>query len=161
MTSHRFKGRYRGVAYGSIAIGSAVAVLSGIAGFVMLPLVSGLVGVAAGAAYLGSPTWRLVVTVDDDGLEVGSSSRQRFRLAWNEIVRVVASPSTKSCFVDGGSPATSLLVPGVGAPAPYDLDDRAALFDQILAHVPAEKVQLVETLEQAAAEARARPEPGR
>jgi len=64
-------------------------------------------------------------------------------------VRVVASPTTKSCFVDGGAPEKSLLVPGDGAPAPYDLERRAALFDAIIAHVPADRVQTVETLEQA------------
>jgi len=104
---------------------------------------------ALGGAYLGLPMWRLAVTIDDDGLAVGSPAKQRFRLAWSDVVRVVASPTTKSCFVDGGAPEKSLLVPGDGAPAPYDLEDRAALFDAILAHVPAERVETVETLEQA------------
>jgi len=106
-----------------------------------------VVGVALGSAYLALPTWRLAVTVDDTGLAVGSPRRQRFKLAWSDVVRVVASPSTRSCFVDGGAPEKSLLVPGDGAPAPYDLEDRAALFDAIVAHVPAERVQTVETLE--------------
>lgn len=159
MSRHRFKGRYRLLAASSVGVGGALAIVAGVAGFVTLPLVGGLIGVAAGAAYLGSPTWRLAVTVDDDGLEVSSPHRQRFRLAWSEVVRVVASPTTKSCFVDGGGPHNSLLVPGVGAPAPYDLEDRPALFDAILAHVPAEKVQVVETLEQAQADAKAAPPP--
>lgn len=152
---HRFKGRYRAIAYFSIGIGGVLSTVSAIAGFIILPLFSGLVGVAAGVGYLASPTWRLAVTADETGLVVGSPKRERFRLAWSEIERVVASPSTKSCFVDGGEPAKSLLVPGVGAPAPYDLEDRGALFDAILAHVPADKVQTVETLEKALAEANA------
>jgi len=65
-------------------------------------------------------------------------------------VRVVSSPSTQTCFVDGGSPERSLLVPGDGAPAPYDIADRTALVEAILAHVPADKVQTVATLDQAA-----------
>jgi len=52
-------------------------------------------------------------------------------------VRVVASPATSSCFIDGGAPERSLLVPGDGAPAPYDIADRAALVEAILARVPA------------------------
>jgi len=130
-----------------VGIGGSLAILAGAVGVLVLPLVTGAVGVAAGAAYLASPTWRLAVTVDDDGLEVGSPRRRRFRLAWGDVVRVVASPSTHTCFVDGGAPERSLLVPGVGAPAPYDLEDRAALVDAILAHVPASKVERVETLE--------------
>ena len=83
-------------------------------------------------------------------------------MAWGDIVKVVASPTTSSCFVDGGTPAQSLLVPGVGAPAPYDLEDRPALFAAILAHVPADKIETVETLEQALAQAKtaAKPDPG-
>ena len=42
-------------------------------------------------------------------------------------MRVVAAPTTHTCFVDGGAPERSLLVPGDGAPAPYDLEDREAL----------------------------------
>jgi hypothetical protein len=36
----------------------------------------------------------------------------------------------------------------VGAPAPYDLEDRPGLLAAILAHVPADKVETVELLEQ-------------
>jgi hypothetical protein len=125
---HRFKPRYRGIAFASMGV-------------------AGLVGVALGAAYFASPTWKLAVTTDDTGLEVGTPTRQRFRLAWTDIKKVIASPSTNSCFVDGGEPAKSLLVPGVGAPAPYDLEDRPALFAAILAHVPPDRVETVELLE--------------
>ena len=114
-----------------------------------VPLVAGALGIALGAAYLASPTWRIAVTVDDAGLSVGSPRRLRFRLAWADVVRVVASPSTSSCFVDGGTPEHSLLVPGDGAPAPYDIADRAALVEAILAHVPVDKVQTVASLDKA------------
>lgn len=148
MSRHRFRPRYRGVAFTSIGVGGAVAVVAALVGFVAVPLVTGLLGIAAGAAYLASPTWRLVVIADAEGLEVASAARRRFRIAWTDVVKVIASPTTKSCFVDTGTPETSLLVPGVGAPAPYDLEDRAALFAAILEHVPADKVETVETLEQ-------------
>jgi hypothetical protein len=141
--------RYRGLAWSSIGVGGSIAVVAAILGFATVPLVSGALGIALGVAYLASPTWRITVTIDDDGLAVGSPKRQRFRLAWHEIVRVVASPPTSTCFVDGGGPERSLLVPGDGAPAPYDIADRKALVEAILAHVPADKVQIVESLDRA------------
>ena len=147
--SFRFRPRYRGLAWGSMGVGSAVAVVAIAAGAVAVPLVTGALGIALGAAYLASPTWRITVTIDDDGLVVGSPKRERFRLAWNGVVRVVASPSTSTCFVDGGKPERSLLVPGDGAPAPYDIADRKALVEAILAHVAADKIRTVASLDQA------------
>ena len=88
--SFRFRPRYRGIAWSSIGIGGSVAVIAAIVGFAAVPLVSGALGIALGAAYLASPTWRIAVTVDDDGLTVGSPGRLRFRLAWSDVVRVVA-----------------------------------------------------------------------
>jgi hypothetical protein len=149
--SFAFRPRYRALAWGSIGVGSAVAAVAAALGPVTIPLVTGAIGIALGAAYLRSPTWRISVTVDDSGLRVGSPSKLRFQLTWADVIRVVASPATSSCFVDGGSPERSLLVPGDGAPAPYDIADRAALVEAILAHVPADKVQTVATLEQASA----------
>ena len=144
---HRFRPRYRGVAYASLGIGGSLVIVSGVVGFVMVPLISGALGLVAGAAYLASPMWKLAVSVDDDGLEVGSPTKQRFRMAWGDIKKVIASPKTSSCFVDGGAPEKSLLVPGVGAPAPYDLEDRPALVAAILAHVPKDRIEEVELLE--------------
>jgi hypothetical protein len=145
----RFKARYRGVAWTSIAIGGSLSTVAMVVGVIMVPLAAGALGMLFGAAYLASSTWKLRVVVDDEGLEVGTPRRRRFRLAWSEILKVVASPTTHTCFVDGGSASSSLLVPGIGAPAPYDIEDRAALFDFILAHVAAERVEIVETLETA------------
>jgi hypothetical protein len=132
-----------------MGFGGSVAAIAAVLGFAAVPLVTGALGIALGAAYLASPTWRIAVTVDDDALTVGSPSRQRFRLPWTEVVRVVSSPSTSTCFVDGGSPDRSLLVPGDGAPAPYDIADRKALYQAILARVPADKVQTVSSLDKA------------
>ncbi len=146
-TTHRFRARYRGIAWVAIGIGGSLAALAAGIGFVLLPFATGAIGVVFGGAYLASPTWRLEVVTDDEGLEVRSPKRSRFRLAWSEVVRVVASPSTHTCFVDGGAPTKSLLVPGVGAPAPYDLEDRETLVATILAHVPADRIETVESLE--------------
>ncbi|HEU0036976.1 MAG TPA: hypothetical protein VFQ53_40475 [Kofleriaceae bacterium] len=155
MASHRFRPRYRGLAWSAVGVGGALGTLAAALGFLAVPLVGGVLGIAAGVAYLASPTWRLEVVTDDNGLVVRSPKRERFRLAWSEVVKVIASPTTHSCFVDGGAAENSLLVPGVGAPAPYDLEDRVQLYDTILAHVAADKVETVETLEQAAAAMRA------
>lgn len=142
----RFRPRYRGVAWVSIGLGGALGVVSAGIGFLVTPLVTGAVGVAAGLAYLASPTWRLAVTIDDEALSVGSPGKPRFRLPWTDVVRVVAAPAKATCFVDGGAPERSLLVPGEGAPAPYDIDDRPALVEAILAHVAADKVERVDSL---------------
>ena len=150
MKTFRFRPRYRGVAWTSIGVGGAVGVVAASVGFLAVPLITGAVGIAAGVAYLASPTWRLAVTIDDDALAVGSASKTRFRLPWKDVVRVIAAPEKHSCFVDGGTPEKSLLVPGDGAPAPYDIEDRKALVDEILAHVDGEKVQRVASLADAA-----------
>jgi hypothetical protein len=123
-----------------MAIASAVAAAT-------LPLVTGLVGVAIGAVYLLSPTWRLAVVVDDDGLAVvAAGGKPRFRLAWGDVVEVIASPATRTCFVDGGDPARSLVVPGEGAPAPYAIEDAGALYDRIVASVAPGRIREVATL---------------
>jgi hypothetical protein len=154
---HRFRPRYHKVAWTAAGMGGVLAAVAASVGALGLPLVTGAAGVVLGAAYLLSPAWRLAVTVDDGGLEVGSPGQPRFRLAWSEVVRVVAAPAVHSCFVDGGTAQRSLLVPGPGAPAPYDLEDRPGLVAAILAHVPKERVTLVETLEGADVEPRPAP----
>ena len=146
----RFKPRFRGLALGAVGIGATLGGVSIIAlGAALLPLATGAAGVALGAAYLMSPTWKLEVVVDDEALEVRSPSASKFRLPWTDVKRVVAATKTPSCFVDGGVPEKSLLVPGDGAPAPYDLEDKPGLCAAILAHVPADKVSKVDSLDRA------------
>src|SRR5436853_239545 len=135
------------MAWGSIGLGGTLGAIAVAMGFAALPLASGILGIGFGIAYLASPAWKLSIVADDDGIEVRDAKGPRFRLAWTEIKRVVASKSTQTCFVDGGTPERSILVPGVGAPAPYAIEDREALFATILAHVAADRVELVETLE--------------
>jgi hypothetical protein len=147
--SFAFRPRYRGIAWSAIGVGGGVAVVAAAAGPALIPLVAGALGIALGSAYLRSATWRIAVTIDDAGLSVGSPGKLRFQIAWSDIVRVVASPTTSSCFVDGGAPERSLLVPGDGAPAPYDIAERAALVEAILARVPADRVRTVASLDKA------------
>jgi hypothetical protein len=114
---------------------------------------SGIAGVLLGTLYLRSPTWRIVVVPGDQALEVLRGGERRFLLPWAEVVRVVASPSTRTCFVDGGDPRRSLLVPGDGAPAPYDIEDKQRLYEIIMSRVPAERIREVALLQTAGAEA--------
>lgn len=143
----RFRPRYRGLAFSALGIGGALAGLSlTVLGTPIVLLASGAAGVVLGAGYLMSPTWKLEVIVDADGYEVRTPKKTKFRVPWSEVKRVVASPSTNSCFIDTGAVEHNLLVPGVGAPAPYDLDDKPALVAAILAHVSPDKVRTVDTL---------------
>ncbi|HUH00665.1 MAG TPA: hypothetical protein VML75_01645 [Kofleriaceae bacterium] len=147
----RFRARYTLFAWGMIAIGALFASAPWTAGADgdsgVAALIIGIGAALLGVLYLVSPAWRIVVVIDDDALEVLSGRDRRFRLAWSEVVRVVASPGTKTCFVDGGDPSRSLKVPGKGAPAPYDIEGREALFDAIMAHVPPTSVEEVPFLE--------------
>lgn len=152
----RFRPRFRALALGAVVLGAALVgtALVGatlVEGNRTLLLSSGAAGLVLGVLYLVSPAWRIQVLVDDDALEVRTPRARRFRLPWPEVVEVVASPGTKTCFVDGGHPERSLLVPGPGASAPYDIENKAALYDAICARVPAERVREVELLETAAA----------
>jgi len=145
--SFRFRPRFRGLALGSVGVGGALgAVTLATLGGAILPLATGALGVVLGSAYLMSPTWKLEVLIDDEALEVRSPKVRKFRLPWKDVVKVVASKPTSSCFVDGGTPEQSLLVPGEGAPAPYDIEDRPGLLAEILAHVDPAKVQEVASL---------------
>ena len=149
MASKRFafRPRYRGIALTSIGVGGTLGVVAiASLGAAILPVATAAMGIVLGAGYLMSPSWKLEVVTDDDALEVRSPKASKFRLPWSEVVKVVSSPTTHTCFVDGGEPARSLLVPGDGAPAPYDLVDKQALCEEILRHVTPDKVETVENL---------------
>jgi hypothetical protein len=142
-----FRPRYRGIALTSIGVGGTLGVVAiASLGAALLPVATAAMGIVLGAGYLMSPSWKLEVVTDDDALEVRSPKASKFRLLWTDVVKVVSSPTTHTCFVDGGEPARSLLVPGDGAPAPYDLADKQALCDEILRHVHPDRVETVEYL---------------
>jgi hypothetical protein len=144
MTRYPLRPRYRGLAWSAVGVGGVLAVLS--IGAAPIVLVSAVCGLGLGGAYLGSPTWRMAVVVDDDALTVTAGAKVRFTLPWSEIKRVVASPSTQTCFVDGGDAARSIVIPGDGAPAPYRIDDRQELYRTILSKVSADKIETVALL---------------
>lgn len=107
---------------------------------------AGALPVALALLYFRSPAWRTEVLVDDDALEVQMRGERRFHLPWREVARVVASPSTGTAFIDGGSAGRSLLLPGRGARAPYRIERQPELFASILAHVAPERITRVERL---------------
>ncbi len=147
----RFRPRFRALAALAMVLGVALGgfgLFAGGAASTAL-VVIGLGGAALGGLYLGSPAWRIEVLVDDDGLEVLAAGDRRFRLLWADITHVIASPTTETCFVDGGAPERSLLVPGDGAPAPYAIDDAPALYRAIVARTPRDRVREVSLLETA------------
>ncbi|MCE9579325.1 MAG: hypothetical protein K8W52_39740 [Deltaproteobacteria bacterium] len=143
----RFRPRFRGVAWSAIAVGALIAGFAAIAGAGITPIAIGLTGVVFGGAYLASPTWRIAVVVDDDGLAVTGAGARSFRVAWPEIAKVTASPTTRTCHVDGGAPARSLIVPGVGAIAPYAIERSGDLYDAIVARVDRARIAEVATLD--------------
>lgn len=147
--SFRFRPRFRNLALSAIAMGATLA-----AGGAVMPgaaasyaMIGGGAGVVLGLLYLLSPAWRLTVMIDEEGLAVVRGKSLRFRLPWAEVVRVIASASTKTCFVDGGTPERSLLVPGPGAPAAYDIEDKVALYEVIIECVPLARIEWVDLLE--------------
>ncbi len=146
MQRFQLRPRFGGIAWSALGVGTAVAGLAAVAA--VLPVMAiGAVGAVLGFTYLRSPTWRLYVTVDDDALAVRGPAGDKFRLPWTEVVKVIVAERKATCFVDGGAPARSLLVPGDGAPAPYDIADRAALVAAILRHTNPELIERVETFE--------------
>jgi hypothetical protein len=149
----RFRPRFRGIALLVMLVGGG-AVVAGALGAVAAVgptwvIGFGAAGLLLGLLYLRSPAWRITVVVDDEALEVQSAGDRRFRLPWSAVERVVASPKTNTVWVYGGSAERSLLVPGDGASAPYDIEDKPALYRAILARVPSAVVQEVDYLDQA------------
>lgn len=114
-----------------------------------VPIIAGAVGTALGTAYMMSPSWKLAVVTNDECIEVRSGETVKFRLSWSNVVKVVAATKSVSAFVDGGEPAKSLLIPGDGAPAPYQIENAAALIEELFTHVAPERIERVETLDAA------------
>lgn len=141
MARYPLRPRFRALAWGAAGLGGALTAAAWWAPPVVL--ISGVTGLALGASYLLSPTWRLAVVTSAQGLTLEGRRGPRFTLAWTDIHKVIASPTTKTCFVDGGEPQRRLMVPGEGAPAPYWIERRAELYDEILAAVASDKVETV------------------
>ena len=127
------------------------------------PLWRGLSGgVAVGLLIL---TWvvsrrRPELIVDDTGYRVEVAGRERFRVGWGEVHRVLRDRSEAALYLDCGDGKRNLLVPPAAGFA-FTFTDRAALVDRILARV-GDKVQDVERFDKlplAAAPAPVEPTP--
>jgi hypothetical protein len=144
-TPYRFRPRFLGVAFLSLSIGVVLVV----AGATITPdtmstifaYVTGTAGLFLGFAYLKSPVWKLAVDIEEESLVVWTGVEERLRLPWDEVKNVIVDAAHMTCYVDGGAPAKSLLIPGPGAQASYDILKKEELIAAILAHVPEDKVQ--------------------
>lgn len=141
---YRFKPRFLGVAFVSLSLGvvliAAAATLTPDRVSSIFALITGTIGVFLSFTYLRSPVWRLALDVQESDLVLWNGTTERLRLPWSDITRVVVDPDREVCFVDGGSPDKSILVPGPAAPASYVITKRDELIDAILAHVPSEVI---------------------
>ncbi|RMH40037.1 MAG: hypothetical protein D6689_14925 [Deltaproteobacteria bacterium] len=151
-TEFRFLPRYRAYAWTAIALGVATAVaalVGGARGRALWTAVGFGGGAAALAAlYLRSPVWRYRLRVDDRGVElVDHHGDRRFLVEWTDVVRCVASPDTRTLALDGGGPERTVVVPGPGAPAPYDVADKDELYEAIVRRVPPERIERVDLVE--------------
>ncbi len=145
-TPYRFRPRFIGAAFLSLSFGvvliASAATITPDTMSAMFAFFTGSAGLFMGFAYLKSPIWKLAVDVsDDDDLILWNGKEERMRLPWAEIKEIVVDSDRLTCFVDGGSSDRSLLVPGPGAPAKYDIRKKAQLIKAILARVPEDLVQ--------------------
>ncbi len=150
----RFRPRFGVLAWSAIGVAAALAMAAIALGWSAdaqwTAFIAAGVGATLGALYLLSPAWRYVAVVDDDGVEVVDHHGDRkFRVAWAEVQVLYASPSTRTCTLIGGGPERTLIVPGVGNPAPYDIENKAALYAEIVNRTPRDVVTELELVEQA------------
>jgi hypothetical protein len=149
MATYRLLPRYRWLATAAGLLGLAIAVvgfarshwtLCGIGGF----------AIVLGAAYLLSPSWRIRLVTSEDALEFAKPNGTVDRIAWTDIKRLLIA-GNQTCLLVGTTAKTSLIVPGLGAPAPYDIENKAALFAEIVARVPVAAHIKVDSVESAIA----------
>ena len=145
MSRYPFSPRFKIIAYAGLALGAVAisgAIFSGgISGWII-----GALCLGSGAAYLLSPTWRLAIETNDNGLKVFQRDKLRFALPWTDVARLLVMPNDKAAFIDGGTPSQSVLVPGPGAQAGYLIADREALIQEVRDRIPSERVKNVEDL---------------
>ncbi len=148
---YQLRPRYAGLSYLALAVSISFGVLA--LSFNLSPQVRNValgicvVGLGLAVAYQLSPVRRLQVVVSPQGIGLQSGEHQRFFLPWSQVKQVIASPQTSTCYVDGGSSEHSIIVPGVGAPAPYDIVNKLELYKEILRYTPESAIRYVESLE--------------
>lgn len=151
MPEFRLRPRYRLLPASAAGIGGGIAVFGALQGPFALVAVGGA-AMAMGAAYWFSPTWKIRLVTTDEELQFHTSRGRINRLPWAQVRRVFVDRVHGTCLVVGSNAETSLIVPGVGAPAPYDINNKAALFAEIMARVAPSRQREVASIEQAIAD---------
>ncbi len=145
MNSYPFSPRFKFVAYAALVLGAVALtgaiIAGGVSGWVI-----GLLCISSGAAYLLSPAWKIVIETNENGITVFQKQKTRFSLPWSSVERFLVMPDEKAAFVDGGSPEKSVLIPGPGAQAGYQIVEKAALIREISKRIPAHRIKAVENL---------------
>lgn len=116
-----------------VAVGMG-ALLAAVAPSLLMRCVSG--GVALALLIL---TWavgrqRPVLLLSDTGYRVEVAGRERFRVAWNEVHRVLRDRGEAALYLDCGDGKRNLLVPPATGFA-FTFTSRALLVERILSHV--------------------------
>ena len=132
----------RYVSWVAVATGALLAVLAPSLGW---RVVGG--GVALALLLL---TWavgrrRPVLILDGAGYRVEVAGRERLRVAWTEVRRVLCDRSEAALYLDCGDGKRNLLVPPAAGFA-FTFSDRQRLSERILAIV-GDKVEYVERLD--------------
>jgi hypothetical protein len=117
---------------------------------------AGVLVIAMALAYARSPMWRSHVVVDERGLRVVGPRGTRLDLPWADVQRVVAAPSSKTCYLRADVADRSFIVPGPNMAVPYRIQDREALYDRIVAACK-DRVEIVDELGVTPGEARTAP----
>jgi hypothetical protein len=142
----RFRPRYQVVPWLSAALGLAIAGVGFTPGLDassrLFCFATGVFGPALAALYLTSSAWKLRVELDDAELRLHAGDELRVRLAWNEVAKLVHSPTHKTAFVDGGVPDKSFVLPGPGVPAPYRIENQDELYAELVARIPADRHEI-------------------
>lgn len=149
MAQYRLRPRYRLLPASAASIGAMIAAFGALQGPFALVAVGGA-ATALGAAYWFSPTWKIRLVTSADELQF-HTARGVKSLRWSQVRRLFVDRVHRTCLIVGSGAETSLIVPGVGAPAPYDIENKSELFDEIVAAVATARQRDVTSIEEAIA----------
>lgn len=99
----------------------------------------------AAALYLWQARARPRLVLDDAGYAVEEHGREKLRVAWSEVVKVLVDAEEHALYIDCGDQTRNLLVPprrGFG----FRFDRAAELYARVLLAVP-DRIELVARLD--------------
>ncbi|MBP9086529.1 MAG: hypothetical protein KBG15_10460 [Kofleriaceae bacterium] len=149
MAHYRLRPRYRVLPASAASIGAVIAAFGALQGPFALVAVGGA-ATALGAAYWFSPTWKIRLVTSPDELQF-HTARGVKSLPWTQVRKLFIDRAHRTCLIVGSNAETSVIVPGIGAPAPYDIENKSELFDEIVSYVPAARQRDVASVEEAIA----------